>query len=434
MKSLSENPAASEHCHDNKFDAFMRFLEVKGEKIVSYNLFTLKFRSNENDFESNFINDYIIRFKEHIRICHLFALMFYLVWGLLDHLLYPQFYEKYILVRVSISAIFFIGYLFSFKEAYIVKQQYLAFFYCVITGSGFIYMVAIAPVETAWLNFIGIIICLIFGYTFIRSRIIAATLSGLTLFVIYVVTMLQIKSAESVFLTITIFTLVLTNILGIIICYITEFTARKNYILNYLIDRERSRTKQANEKLKVLNKHLKKLSYLDGLTQIANRRLFDERLESDYMRAARSTVSLTLIMIDIDYFKLYNDYYGHQAGDKCLKQVAQVIDSNCRRSNDFAARYGGEEFGVILFDAGADDAEKLGKKIQNNLADLSIKHEKSQVSDLVTISVGIASIIPDPSNSIGNLVESADQALYHAKSIGRNCIKVYKPDKSPNHS
>jgi diguanylate cyclase (GGDEF)-like protein len=133
---------------------------------------------------------------------------------------------------------------------------------------------------------------------------------------------------------------------------------------------------------------------------------------------------LTLVLMDIDHFKLYNDHYGHQEGDNCLRLVAKVIKSNCKRAGDLAARYGGEEFGILIFNDGVDSAEHICTAIRRDLKKLAISHEKSLTSDLVTLSMGIASMVPDADGSSSSLINAADQALYHAKNDGRDCLHI----------
>ncbi|HBD93034.1 MAG: hypothetical protein A2015_01000 [Spirochaetes bacterium GWF1_31_7] len=165
---------------------------------------------------------------------------------------------------------------------------------------------------------------------------------------------------------------------------------------------------------------LKQLSTIDGLTGVHNRRAFDETMNREWMRMMRLSKEMTLIMIDIDFFKKYNDCYGHQEGDTCLKAVASILNNCINRSSDFVARYGGEEFALILPDTGVDFAKKCCANIQQKLADQKIKHIGSTASEFVTISMGICSIIPDSKKSTEALIKMADIALYNAKKLGRN--------------
>lgn len=172
--------------------------------------------------------------------------------------------------------------------------------------------------------------------------------------------------------------------------------------------------------LQLANEQLERLANLDGLTQVANRRRFDEQLEIEWKRLMRECAPLSLILCDIDYFKRYNDLYGHQAGDTCLKQVAKAIEQSLRRSGDFVARYGGEEFVVILPNTSFELASYVAESIHKNVRRLNIRHAQSQVATHITLSLGISSTIPTNDYLASFLISAADRALYKAKKKGRN--------------
>lgn len=190
---------------------------------------------------------------------------------------------------------------------------------------------------------------------------------------------------------------------------------------------------QLYQQLERLNQSLQRLASLDSLTQVANRRRFDEHLDQEWRRMAREQQPLSLILCDIDYFKIFNDTYGHQAGDECLQQVARAISRSIKRPGDLVARYGGEEFGVILPHTRADGAVQVGEEIRANVAGLKIEHLGS-LWNQVTLSLGVATIIPSYEASVANLIAVADKALYQAKSEGRDRVvlgKVYDPFSTP---
>ncbi|MBP7460820.1 MAG: diguanylate cyclase [Candidatus Delongbacteria bacterium] len=180
---------------------------------------------------------------------------------------------------------------------------------------------------------------------------------------------------------------------------------------------------QTHIKLKFKTDILENLALVDGLTTIPNRRSFDEMLHTEWMRAWRKEVPLSLFMIDIDYFKLYNDHYGHAAGDECLKKVARVLASSIQRAGDFVARYGGEEFAVIIPDGTLSMIIQLAEKMLESVSRLRITHAYSPIAPMVTISLGVASIVPSGIIPPTKLIEMADQALYRAKQNGRNQIQ-----------
>jgi two-component system, cell cycle response regulator len=182
--------------------------------------------------------------------------------------------------------------------------------------------------------------------------------------------------------------------------------------------------KRIEEALILSNKELQRLATLDGLTQLYNRRCFNEALEREWHRLQRRQAFLSLILCDIDYFKLYNDYYGHVAGDNCLKQIANAIASTCKRPGDLVARYGGEEFAVLLPDTNIEGAIYVAQQIRQQITKLAIPHAASEVSNCVTLSMGIASLIPTLEFVQEKLIVTADRSLYKAKEQGRNTFRV----------
>ncbi len=172
---------------------------------------------------------------------------------------------------------------------------------------------------------------------------------------------------------------------------------------------------------------LRKMAFIDGLTMVANRRFFDERLEQEWRRHQRNNLALSLLMVDVDYFKRYNDYYGHQAGDHCLRQIALCLQQTLNRPFDLVARYGGEEFVCLLPETGHDAAMDLGCKVEAAVRQLHIAHATSDCANIVTISVGIGTAVDNQlinsvakqKYSIDGLLQHADQCLYAAKHAGR---------------
>ncbi len=181
---------------------------------------------------------------------------------------------------------------------------------------------------------------------------------------------------------------------------------------------------ESQKKLHEANLALEKLSSLDGLTNIANRRKFDYTLQKEWNRAKRNYCPISLIMLDIDYFKLYNDTYGHQGGDETLNIVASILQGMEKRPGDLAARYGGEEFAVILPETDQIGVAEVAKAIIDKIRAKKIRHESSKICDILTVSIGTATMIPPRTNPPDILVSSADKALYQAKNNGRNQIVI----------
>ncbi len=190
---------------------------------------------------------------------------------------------------------------------------------------------------------------------------------------------------------------------------------------------ESMRTKQLemSRDLASANRELEKLSRQDGLTGIANRRYFDSYLVTEVRRGARERQPLSLILSDVDHFKAFNDCYGHQAGDDCLRRVAAALSSAGRRPADLAARYGGEEFAMVLPGTVLDGAVDVAQAVSRVIEGLAIPHERSAVDRKVTLSQGIVSLTPEKETSSEDLIQRADQALYLAKQQGRNRYVVF---------
>ncbi|HEY9810803.1 MAG TPA: diguanylate cyclase [Halomicronema sp.] len=193
-----------------------------------------------------------------------------------------------------------------------------------------------------------------------------------------------------------------------------------------------ARLRDMNQKLEVSNQELasatqmlEKLVNIDGLTQIANRRCFNERLDQEWQRLYQEQKPLSLLLFDIDYFKRYNDLYGHQQGDNCLMKLAGAVQNSIYRQGDLVARYGGEEFVVILPNTDEEGAIYVASRIHFVIKSLGIVHEASDVSDLVTISLGIGCLIPSVETSPAILISQADRALYVAKQQGRNQSVIF---------
>lgn len=183
-----------------------------------------------------------------------------------------------------------------------------------------------------------------------------------------------------------------------------------------------SERKRTEERLMGLQRELEDLSFKDGLTGVGNRRRFDTVMEAEWGSARRSQRPLSLVMIDIDCFKQYNDRYGHVRGDECLKRVAHALMHGARRPRDFFARYGGEEFALVLPETDASGAERVAARCRDAIAEEAIPHETSAVAPTVTVSIGVGTVIPSQNDSALLFIEEVDRRLYRAKQEGRNRV------------
>ncbi|NES95207.1 MAG: GGDEF domain-containing protein, partial [Desertifilum sp. SIO1I2] len=198
---------------------------------------------------------------------------------------------------------------------------------------------------------------------------------------------------------------------------------------NYSYQLELKVAERTNE-LEAANRELYRMVTLDGLTLVSNRRHFDTYLKEQWQRLLLAQLPLGLLLCDIDYFKGYNDYYGHQAGDECLKQVAQLLNQAIQRLDDLLARYGGEEFAIILPNTDVRGAVQVAERIGILTQNRQLSYERSPLVPHITLSIGISSLIPRLDISWEMLIAQADRALYQAKSSGRNRYCIYEPSTS----
>ncbi len=192
-------------------------------------------------------------------------------------------------------------------------------------------------------------------------------------------------------------------------------------LIGFMIDI--SERKKNEEQLARLSKNLEALSFKDDLTGVANRRQFNLTFDKEWARARRSLMPLSLIMLDIDFFKQYNDHYGHVQGDECLRRVGLALSSAPVRSSDLIARYGGEEFALLLPDTSLESARQVAEKCRHLILRQQIPHAKSSISDIVTVSLGVGTVTPTSDGSPLGFIEQVDKLLYQAKQNGRNRVE-----------
>jgi diguanylate cyclase (GGDEF)-like protein len=193
------------------------------------------------------------------------------------------------------------------------------------------------------------------------------------------------------------------------------------------MDRRRAQQRQLqvlNRELEAANRELKRLSRVDPLTRLANRRSFDELLQREWQRAQRDRSVVSVVMVDIDFFKAFNDNHGHVAGDDCLQRVAGALNEALNRGGDIVARYGGEEFVVVLPDTDQVGARNVAEAMRRAVVELGIPHQRSTVADCVTVTVGVCTTLPCRTTTPAVAIQAADAALYRAKTAGRNRVGV----------
>ncbi len=256
--------------------------------------------------------------------------------------------------------------------------------------------------------FTAVLLVVIFVYFFVGLLWYAALRTAIIILVAYVAAAILFKIPIGDFLY-NALALAAANVIGAMGAYVLEHTIRTNFLesklLNQLVER-------------------------DGLTGLYNRRMFDVHIDRVWRQARRESKLLSILLVDIDYFKRYNDLYGHQAGDDCLRKVANILSISARRPYDIVARYGGEEFIIVLYDPPRDYIKKLPEQLRMKVAGHNITHVGSQIADHLTISIGVAIAIPSQGRSHAGLIQLADEALYAAKEGGRNRVVAKETEYS----
>ncbi|RYE73011.1 MAG: diguanylate cyclase [Oxalobacteraceae bacterium] len=201
---------------------------------------------------------------------------------------------------------------------------------------------------------------------------------------------------------------------------VRDATGKVDCLVGFMFDI--TEQKKTEEKLLTLQKQLEQMSYTDGLTGVPNRRMFDTVWEREWASAQRAQSSLSLVLLDIDYFKQYNDRYGHLQGDECLKRIGQVLEAAGKRARDMFARFGGEEFVLIMPDTDANAALLVAERLRSLILQDRVAHEDSPVEQILTISLGVGTIVPSRNACSAAFLETVDQQLYRAKRNGRNQV------------
>jgi diguanylate cyclase (GGDEF)-like protein len=263
----------------------------------------------------------------------------------------------------------------------------------VVTRAGLQGMPYYFAASVAWVFMTWLILGLLFRFAATAAAAISATY-------IWGVFFWDLPPAEAAFETIM---LLVVNAIGAFCSYQLEHALRRSFLESRV---------------------LSELAERDGLTGLYNRRSYDQYIQRVWRQSRREQTQLTLLMIDIDHFKAYNDVYGHQAGDDALKRVADVIGLSAQRPLDFAARFGGEEFALILFGPAQDYGRELPEQIRADVAALKIPHKRSPTGPYLSVSVGVAIVMPGADRSLAGAIQMADEALYQAKEQGRNRVVV----------
>ena len=399
--------------------AVKRLSQEKIENDLRKGLNRLKFSPEvEGIFSQYYLNKYIWQ----MRLALITGIFLYGMFGLLDSYIFPENKLYMWIIRYAIvipTGVVILALTYKIKEEKLIHLIHSLL--VVVAGFGIIMMVYfVSENKKSFLYYGGLLLVVFYAYSLSGMRFYYATLSSLTITLLYPMLELTVIKSNKEQLFMNMFFLVSSNVLGIPTSYMIERQRRKDFLLTALLAIEK-------EKGEELVNRLRDMSYVDGLTGIANRRRFEDELDKEWGRAIRTGRPLSLLMVDIDFFKRYNDSEGHLKGDECLKKVAAAIENSVRDNLDLVARYGGEEFAVIIPETDMDHALRVAERIRRAVEDLKISHPNSEVSKFVTISVGVATMLPKKGMDKRELIRRADTALYRAKREGRNRVIAFLP-------
>ena len=375
--------------------------------------------------EKAFLNYYLTKYIWQIRLAVLLGVIMYAAFGLLDFYVFPE--KKEVMWTIRYAIVCPLGIAF-FLLTYKIREEWLIHalhtLLVIIAGLGIIVMIAVAPPEKAFLYYAGLMLVVFYAYTLSALRFYYALFASLMVTVLYPIVDHMLVGTSLDRLITNMFFLTSANLMGMPVSYLWEHHIRRDFLLAMLLALEKKKTDQ-------LNRKLRDISYIDGLTGVANRLKFEEYFRREWDRAKRTKRPISLLMIDIDFFKNYNDLLGHLEGDACLKRIAQALSRHLRAGMDLVARYGGEEFVVVLPETDLSQAKKVADRIREDVLRLNIPHPASKVSDRVTVSIGVASMVPRNSLKKEVLINMADKALYAAKKGGRNRVEVFTFSEEP---
>jgi len=406
----------------SEFERFFDVLAVRDESQIGREFGRgLKYLKFSPIIEKAFQNYYLHKFIWQMRFAVSAGIVLYAVFGILDAMILPEVKETLWFIRYGVVCP--LGFLFLVATFSLNSEPLIQVFHAglvVVGGMGIVSMIYVAPSDRAHLYYAGLMLVVFYAYTFSALRFYYASLSALSVTLLYPLVDAYLVKTDTEQLIANMFFLGSSNVIGLPVSYLLERHIRRDFLLTMLLAFEKRRTER-------LNMRLKDISYLDGLTGVPNRRKLEEHLSREWDRAKKSGQPLSLLMVDIDFFKRYNDLLGHLEGDECLRKVAQEINRHVRSGMDLVARYGGEEFAVVLPETNGKQAQSIAERIRKDVENLRIPHPASKVSRYITVSVGVATLVPEDNFRKEVLVSMADRALYRAKRRGRNRVEIFNP-------
>jgi len=343
----------------------------------------------------------------------IFALFLWVLFGFLDSYFQPAASNALVNLRFTFFLVMLSLIGLTYVRALRMYWHWIMCAYVIAAGTGTVLMIAELSDVSRYIYTQGLLVVIFYGYVVSRLQLLPAALSGLVISAAYAFMEITAGVIPGAHIYANVFFQVVTNVFGIFILSYSGVLQLNEYQLKLMsVQKARSLTD--------LNRILESLATTDGLTGLANRRQFDEYLQ-DMMTIENSHISL--LLLDVDHFKAYNDFYGHLQGDECLKKIAHCIENNMPDGNHLAARYGGEEFAVLLRDYDLSKALQVAQKLRKAIDDEALVHANSSIGKTVSVSIGVGSIQAGVYNGKEKLISEADEQLYAAKNNGRNQIR-----------
>ena len=370
------------------------------------------------EYEKGFCQHYAKKFANHIRLAMFIGIGMFLSSYFFDFINVPDETVSWLIRFGIVGPVLLIVAFLSYSRFYHQIQQELILLSAIGLSLGVLGITyhMPEPMRTMYIN--GIILVMIYALCFSRMRFWnAIKFTAVNFIAINFLLMLETDTTISLALAHNYIFLVGCTLL-LVNNYFLEYAERQEYLQDLIIKTE-------NKQLEIINDRLHQLANQDGLTGLANFRHFDSMLAAEWTRGLRYSYPISLIIVDIDYFKALNDTYGHQYGDDSIMAVANSLKPMARRPGDLSARFGGDEFVIMLVDTDNVNSMRIAEEIRTNVASLQLCNENSKAASFVTITCGVATIVPDQNTDPNTLFKQADDALYLAKQRGRNSVASY---------
>lgn len=390
--------------------------EQQIQALLDRESFHLRFTRH---IERRFQRYYASKYYKYMRMALLVASVLFLSTLLFDHF-YASDWRMAILIRLGIAGpALLLLIVVAFTPGFVHITQLIMSLSALVFTLAVVIIAYLLPDPIKELYYDMTILIVIYAFSLARLQFRNACIVGVLILLMFNLTLYVDRHIHLEILLLHNFLLLVAAIFSLLNNYLMERSSRLEFLQAKLLQLEK-------QGLQAANIQLKGLASLDSLTNIANRRTFNTAIEDEWRRAQRQHYPLALMMIDVDYFKEYNDSYGHQQGDDCLQQIARLLAKQTRRPGDLAARYGGDEFILLFSNTDAEEAKQIAKRFRQAVRDLAITNKYSRAGDVVTLTIGIASLVPEDHQQPTELLNQADNALYQGKVQGRNCVVVFE--------